>query len=199
MAEPIGEVVQTSTTRFTARALTLGEGPAFGSLVRTTCQPGQVYGLVYLVETGGLDTAAQPVQRGRAGLRDAAIYRENPDLAAVLRTDFTALIVGFAEGDAAEAGVIRQYLPPHPPPLHWSVYLCGDAELARFSEQLDYLRRVLDSRETPTDELLAASVRLASRARPDDATFALRAGQELARLLKSDYDRLNAILRRLAA
>ena len=194
MAEPIGEIVQTSTTRFTARALTLDQGPAFGSLVRATCPPGQVYGLVYLVETGGLDSSAQPVQRGRAGLRDEAIYRENPDLAAVLRTDFTALIVGFAEGD-----VIRQYLPPHPPPLHWSVYLCGDAELAAFAEQLDFLRRVLDSHETPTDELLAASVRLARRARAADDSFALRAGQELARLLKGDYDRLNAILRRLAA
>jgi len=50
----------------------------------------------------------------------------------------------------------------------------------------------------PADSLLAANVRLASHARSDDGTFAVRAGRELATLLKHDYPRLTSILRTLS-
>src|SRR5436305_691724 len=102
MSEPIGEIIETSTTEF-------------------------------LAQTGGLEPGAQPVMRGRSGVRDEAIFHENPDLRAVLRTEFAALIVGFCED-----GDVRQYLPAYPPPLHWSVQECEPADLATFSNQLDY-------------------------------------------------------------
>src|SRR3954465_4695196 len=117
MPEPIGEIIESSTTELLAQACELGRAPAFGSLVKVEWGPGAQYGLVRNVRTGALDPGAQAVMRGRGEVRDQAIYRENPDLEAVLRTDFSAVIVGFSEG-----GELRQYLPPHPPALHWSVY-----------------------------------------------------------------------------
>jgi hypothetical protein len=192
MSEPIGEIVETSTTQFLSQACELGRAPAFGSLVKVDCAPTEIFGLVFNVRTGGLDPGAQAVMRGRVGVRDEAIYRENPDLRAVLRTEFAALIVGFCED-----GQLRQYLPAQPPPLHWSVYECDQSEVEKFSNRLDYFRSVLAVSEVPADELLAANLRLVRKARPTDPDFSMRAGRELARLLNKEYERLSAILRRI--
>ena len=191
-AEPIGEIVETSTTQFLAQACELGRAPAFGSLVKVLSGPAEVFGLVSRVRTGGLEPGAQAVMRGRAGVRDAAIYNENPDLEAVLRTEFTVLIVGFCED-----GELRQYLPPHPPALHWSVHGCSEVDVATFSNRLDYFRTILSAADAPADELLAANLRLVREARRFDSDFCLRAGRELARLLSRDYERLSQILRRI--
>jgi hypothetical protein len=110
----------------------------------------------------------------------------------VLQTEFAALTVGFCEGSQ-----IFQYLPPHPPPVHYSVYECTSAELAAFSEGSDFFRAALFAPQIPSDELLAASIRAAARARPDSHDYLVRAGRELASLLKDDYDRLTALLRRI--
>jgi hypothetical protein len=112
----------------------------------------------------------------------------------VLLTEFSALVIGFAEGDA-----LRAYLPPQPAPLHWSVYECSAAEAAQLTEDLTYFRTVLASSQAPIDALLAANVRLARTARENEPGFALRAGRELATLMKKDYPRLNAILRAVAS
>lgn len=194
----IGEVIESSTTRFTAGAYELLEAPPFGALVRavTRSEGAAVYGLVYEIRTGSKEPGGRAVVRGRTysgrELYDEEIYFENPDLAEVLQTEFSALTVGFAEG-----GRIFQYLPPQPPPVHYSVYECDAAELARFSEGCDFFRGVLFAAQAPSDELLAAAIRMAARARPDGRDYLVRAGRELAGLLKDDYDRLTAILRRI--
>jgi len=196
--ERIGEVIESSTTRFTAGAYELLEAPPFGALVRAvTRQEGlTVYGLVYEIRTGSKEPGGRAVVRGRTysgrNLYDEEIYFEHPDLAEVLQTEFSAITVGFCEG-----GRVFQYLPPHPPPVHYSVYPCDGAELARFCEGADFFRAVLFAAQIPSDELLAAAIRAAARARPDGREYLVRAGRELAGLLKDDYDRLNALLRRI--
>lgn len=196
--ERIGEVIESSTTRFTAGAYELLEAPPFGALVRavTRHEGMAVYGLVYEIRTGSKEPGGRAVVRGRTysgrNLYDEEIYFEHPDLAEVLQTEFSAITVGFAE-----AGRIYQYLPPHPPPVHYSVYPCEPAELAAFCEAADFFRAVLFAAQIPSDELLAAAIRAAARARPDGREYLVRAGRELAGLLKDDYDRLNALLRRI--
>ena len=112
----------------------------------------------------------------------------------MLQTEFSALTVGFNED-----GQIVQYLPPQPPPVHYSVYACDADELARFTASTDFFRTLLFAYQIPSDELLSALIRAAARARPADASrdYLVRAGREVASLLKDDYDRLNAILRRI--
>ncbi len=194
----IGEVIESSTTRFTAGAYELLAAPPFGSLVRaaTRSEGVAVYGLVYEIRTGSKEPGGRAVVRGRTysgrELYDEEIYFENPDLAEVLQTEFAALTVGFVEG-----GRIYQYLPPQPPPVHYSVYECDGPELARFGESCDFFRAVLFAAHVPGDELLAAALRALARARPDGRDYLVRAGRELAGLLKDDYDRLAAILRRI--
>ena len=191
-APPIGEVVDTSVADFTAQACQLDVAPPFGGFVKVTVPERTVYAVVYAIHTGGLEPGSRPVLRGRDGMRDEAIFDQNPDLVQLLRTEFSALIIGYQEGAS-----LRTYLPPSPPRLHWSVVECNQPEIARLTQRLDYFRTILSASEAPIDALLAANIRLAAESGLDPAGFRIRAGRELATLLKHDYPRLTAILRAL--
>jgi hypothetical protein len=193
-AERAGEIIEATSCDFTAQSVRLHAAPPFGSLVRVPNDGREVYGIVAETRTASLEAGGRPIARGYGDVVDAAIYHENPDLEHVLRTEFRALLVGF-QAD----GTLRQHLPPVPPPLHYSVYVCGQDEIVWFTERLDYLRPLLAQPAAVADELVAASARLAGAARAPDAcdSFLLRVGRELAVLLRDDYDRLTAVLRRL--
>jgi hypothetical protein len=78
------------------------------------------------------------------------------------------------------------------------VYECTLEELALFSAVTDYFRTPLFASHVPSDELLSAAIRTAARAHRDgERDYLVRAGREVASLLKDDYDRLTAILRRI--
>jgi hypothetical protein len=199
MPTRIGEVIESTTTGFTAGAYELLEAPPFGALVRAQARAEDmaVYGLVYDIRTGSKEPGGRALVRGRTysgrELYDAEIYQEHPDLAEVLQTEFSAITVGFVQREQ-----IYQYLPPQPPPVHYSVYECADDELARFSDHTDFFRTLLFAYQIPSDELLAAVIRSAARARQGgERDYLVRAGREVASLLKDDYDRLTAILRRI--
>ncbi|MBK9942547.1 MAG: HAS-barrel domain-containing protein [Kouleothrix sp.] len=199
MPTRIGEVIESTTTSFTAGAYELLQAPPFGALVRAQARAEgmAVYGLVYEIRTGSKEPGGRALVRGRTysgrELYDAEIYHEHPDLAEVLQTEFSAITVGFTEG-----GRVRQYLPPQPPPVHYSVYECSDDELIGFSELTDFFRTLLFAYQIPSDELLAAVIRAAARARAaGERAYLVYAGREVASLLKDDYDRLTAILRRI--
>lgn len=193
-SRPIGEVVESSTQYFVVACYELYEGPAFGSLLKARCRDGaaEVYGIVFDVSTGSEPPGAHVQVRGSEGLRDHEIYDALPDLKEIMCTRVSVLTVGFRDGTG-----IRQYLPPQPPPLHYSAYACLAQEVGLFSEQLDYLRTILTAQHVPADELAAAAVRQACACRPGDPGYALRAGRQVALLLKDDYDRLRAILAHL--
>jgi hypothetical protein len=205
MKTRIGEVIESTTTGFTAGAYELLEAPPFGALVRAQARADDlaVYGLVYDIRTGSKEPGGRALVRGRTysgrELYDAEIYREHPDLAEVLQTEFSAITVGFVQGEQ-----IHQYLPPQPPPVHYSVYECGAEELARFTSATDFFRTLLFAYQIPSDELLAAMIRAAARARATthgdpggEREYLVFAGREVASLLKDDYDRLTAILHRI--
>jgi hypothetical protein len=197
----IGEVIESTTTSFTAGAYELLAAPPFGALVRAQARAEgmAVYGLIYDIRTGSKEPGGRALVRGRTysgrELYDAEIYHEHPDLAEVLQTEFSAITVGFSEG-----GRVRQYLPPQPPPVHYSVYECTDEELIGFSAATDFFRTLLFAYQIPSDELLAAVIRASAQARAasgGERDYLVYAGREVASLLKDDYDRLTAILRRI--
>lgn len=198
MQPRIAEVIESTSTGFVAGAYELLAAPPFGALVRAQARAEgmAIYGLVYDIRTGSKEPGGRALVRGRtyAGreLYDAEIYHEHPDLAEVLQTEFSAITVGFVEQER-----IYQYLPPQPPPVHYSVYECDPAEVARFNQTTDFFRTVLFAYQIPSDEVLAAAMRAAARASGDERAFLVRAGREVASLLKDDYDRLTAMLRRI--
>jgi hypothetical protein len=196
----IGEIIETETAFFCAESFALHRPPALGRLVCVesesllpagdlSVQSALTYAVVCYGTTASPDPGRRAVRRSTEDVYDGAIYREHPQLELTLRTEFTARLVGFAEGTS-----IRQYLPPQPPPLHYSVHDCSVAQVRAFTERLTYLRLLLASVEISPEQLLAAHIRQVYRARSEDERWLSRAAREVAGLLKSDYERLMTVL-----
>ena len=186
----IGEIIETETTLFVAESFTLHRPPALGQLVGVETGDGaQIYGVVCYGTTASPDPGRRAVRRSTDGVYDDEIYREHPQLQLTLRTEFTARLVGYTQGER-----IHHYLPPQPPALHYSVRTCALEQAIAFTERLTYLRLLLDAAEIAPEHLLAAHIRQMYRVRGDDDAWLAAAAREVAGLLKSDYERLMTVL-----
>ena len=186
----IGEIVETETSGFVAESFVLHRPPALGQLVYAESADGiQVYGVVCHGTTASPDPGRRAVRRSTSEVYDSAIYREHPQLELALRTEFQARLVGFVR-DAQ----VYHYLPPQPPPLHYSVHTCSQDQVVRFTQRLTYLRLLREIQEIAPEQLLAAHIRGVYALRAHDKQWLDRAAREVASLLKSDYDRLMTVL-----
>ncbi len=189
--DKIAEVIEAGTTQFTAQCYELYELPPLGSLVKT----GDIYGIVANATTAGLEPGRKPIARGRDEASEEAVYRSSPQLTKLLRSEFTAVVVGYKDGEN-----LRQYLPPNPARIHAFVYLCPPGEVREFSQTFGFLNILANAAlPAPTDELIAAALRRMSPAHEDSRAFLVSAGKELAALLSSQYDQLKSILGRLTS
>lgn len=184
----IGEVIEASTTRYRAESLDLEGAPSFGSFVKTDTRP-VTYGLVFNIYTASIDPSRRPTA---FGLDEAALIREQPQLFELLRREFEVAAIGYEEGSK-----IFSYLPPWPPRIHSFVHLCEPQEIRALTEELDFIRTVTAMPGLPSEELVAASIRQACQACDSDFTFLVRAGREVAEILKDEYDKARAIIRRI--
>ncbi len=87
-----------------------------------------------------------------------------------------------------------QHLPPRPPQVHQAVHQCEPTEIVRFTEELDWLRTLLQVSGVPTESLVAAAIREVYNLRELDRDWLVKAGRMVSVLLKDDYDRLRMIL-----
>lgn len=199
-APRIGEIIATSVTEFEAQAIRLHESPPLGALVRVRSSEQLItYGIVVGASTSGLDIGARPIPRGRDGCEDADIYREHPDLEYVLRTCFRCLVVGFRDTYG-----VAYHLPEAPPPIHYSVTLCPPEETEQFTRKLDFFRLILNARDVPAEEALAAHIRFSAaqlgaigRSEDQARAYTVRAGREVAALLRGDHERVMAVVERI--
>src|SRR2546423_15572533 len=145
----VGEVVEASTTQFSAQCVTLHEPPPLGCFVKiesgkqsasdpfakSRIPDNAVFGLVYQAATRSLD----PNRRAAAyGLEEDDLRREQPQVYELLVSEFTCLVVGHSR-----VGQHYSYLPPRPPGIHSRVWMCDDSETAAVSEGFGFVRTVL--------------------------------------------------------
>ena len=123
---------------------------------------------------------------------EAAVYEASPQLARLLRSEFTALVVGYKEGEK-----VHQYLPPHPSRIHNFVYLCQPDEVQEFGRSLGFLSILTNATPATNDELITTALRQMAQSYEEPYPFLISAGKELAILFSSQYDRLRVILGRL--
>lgn len=195
----LGEVISSSVTDLVAQCWQVDDAdglphshkPDFGSFLRVECNESQfdVLAVVYNVLTGPQDSVHKPAA---LGLSRERLKVEQPHIFALLRTEVHAVIVGYIHGDR-----VFQHLPPQPPEVHDFVYPATDEQVEMLTEEFDFLRLVSTISEVPSDELLAAAVRQAYNKRNKDYAFLVAAGQALSTLLRSDYDRLVCVLRKI--
>jgi hypothetical protein len=223
----IGEVIAAGTTQFTAQCPRplLHYPPIFGAFVRII--PGgasarmpaaeqihtaiddpfadpetpiaglpagtpdeTLYAIVYSAGT----SSAEPGRRPTAyGLEEDQLRHEQPQIFDLLATEFSALHIGYARGGRFRAGI-----SPRPPRLHAAVSECTPEEVRAISESPEPLRALVKSPlDGPADELILAFIRHAFSCRGEEYAYLVRAGKQLATLLRDDPDRLTALLARL--
>ena len=187
----VGEIVKSTSTQFVSESFDMKRPPTLGSLVKVCLDENQdLYGVVCYGETGSIDSGRRAVRRSTEDVYDENIYRENPQLKHVLRTEFTSLSVGVMGGERVLQGV-----PSQPPPLHYSVHSCEPEETTRFTNELHYFRLLLDSSlPVAAEQVLASHVQEMYEQRESDEDWLRRAARETAHLLEQDYDRLIAVL-----
>ncbi len=91
----VGEVIEASTTVFTAQCYELYGSPALGSLVKTGDGTVEQYGIVYETVTAGIEPGRRPIARGKDESDEEDVYKNNPQLLKLLRTEFSSLVVGY--------------------------------------------------------------------------------------------------------
>ena len=199
----IGEVIETSTTQYLAQCLEPEDlkfpiMPPFGSWIKSFDEESgnKILAIVSYVTTSPIDS----VHRARAlGLSLEELREQQPQIFAMLKTEFKAAIVGFetpndSHSNGKNFGRVYQYLPPRPPQIHQAVYHCDAAEVVHFTDNLDFLRTLLQAKDIPVESLVAAAVRDVYRLRNANRDWLVNVGRTLSTLLKDDYDRLRYIL-----
>ncbi len=191
----IGRVTRSSTLGFVGVVrLPWPDVPTFGSFCRAEAQRGQswVIGLIYDISIED-DAFARQVAAADSltpeQLADTRFNRQVP-------VEFSALAVGYQNGSD-----LYYSLPPQPPLTLAPIHAMSSGEVCSFTERLDFIPLILSAVEVPADELIAASLRLATAARSENErrAFLVRAGAECARLLPHDLVRLSKLLRSLGA
>ncbi len=189
----VGWVLRASTAGFTVGSRVLQPSvPHFGDLVKVPLLSAQssIYGLVYDVQVRDDPAVRQLILAGEMEPEAVLDQRENR----LVPIEISVLAVGYQQKTQ-----IWQGLPPQPPLSLDVLYMCDDAELRAFTQNLDYLRLVLNAAKIPADELLVAHLRRAAAARPAESRrgFLVSAGREVARLLNNDLIRLDTVLKRI--
>ncbi len=189
MPQRVGETIAVSIREIQAQSYDLYGAPCFGSFVHlTSTAPGvEVYAVVQDIRTEPVDPSRPVVARGADLSREEAIYEENPHLQRVMRTRFTAVVVGYTL-----EGRVFHLLPPQPPRIHGFVYACEPGEVAAFTQTFGFLRLLMAAQAG--NDLISACLHTAASARAGQPDYLVDAGKELVSLLAEDPERLSILL-----
>jgi hypothetical protein len=192
----IGHLLHSSTTQFTAGcAVSQLEAPAFGALVRAPLEQDYgVYGLIYDIH---IDEDGLVRQLVTAGNISPEVMRDNRERR-IVPVEMSVLTVGYEQGSK-----IFHMLPPRPPLSLDVIYLCSEAELARFTgagarlepgrRGFGYFRHILQAKDIPVGEVLAAHI-LQVKQKTKNEQWVGQATRELITLLRDDYPTLMGVL-----
>ena len=151
---PVGRVLRSSTASLTLGTKTLAaDVPRFGGFVKVAAPDGgDIIGLIYDVVIED-DLFARQLIGAEVSAEYIADQRQNRQVP----IEISVLVVGHARD-----GKMYQYLPAQPPISLDEIVTCSDAEVVQFTADFTYFRTVLNAKDAPADELLAASLRLAA-------------------------------------
>ena len=191
--QKVAEIIEASTTEFAAECYELYRLPPLGTLVKTADGETAIYGVVYNAATSSFEPGRRPIARGKNEDSEEAIYRSNPQLSRLLRSEFSSIVVGYTQAQR-----LHHYLAPGPARIHGFVYLCMPEEVRAFSGSFDFLNVLLNARlAVPGEEVAGAALRQMSLSHEDPRRFLVAAGKELAVMLAGDFSRLRAVLARM--
>ncbi len=182
----IGRLLRAGTTGFVAGCrVNQLDAPSFGALVRAPLGDGyQIFGIIYDIH---IDDDGLVRQLVTADNVSAEVMKDNRERR-IVPVEMSVLAVGYEQD-----GKIFHLLPPRPPLSLDVIYKCDEKDIARFTERFGYFRHILNSKDVPVGEVLAAHIQQASAAHKDKA-WKEKATHEVITLLRDDYPTLMAVL-----
>jgi len=196
----IGHVLRASTNGFDfgTRGNAIDDRHSFGSFVlaeiagNTDLQQYAV-GLIYAIRIADDPFVRELVMASEVNESTMRDQRENR----LVPIETLVLNIGYVTfADGTFENVVHS-MPPRPPLSLTPVYLMPPDGVLAFTQNPTFFRTVLNAGEVPSDDLLAAAVRYASRVYETDAdryNFYVASGRQCARLLTSDLKRLSHLL-----
>lgn len=165
--------------------------PSFGAFVRTQHAQNddvEVIGLIYAISIDDDPLVRQLILANNMPHATVRDQRENR----MVPLEISVVNIGYLQ-----YGKVFHNLPPRPPLSLDPVQICDNECIVTFTQRFDFLRLVLNTSDVPAEELLAASLLHAARARPQSEryNFLVNAGRRLASLLSHDLPRLQHLLR----
>ena len=182
----IGRLLCAGTTGFVAGCrVNQLNAPTFGALIRAPLSDSyQVYGLIHDIH---IDDDGLVRQLVTADNVSAEVMKDNRERR-IVPVEMSVLTVGYEQD-----GKIHHLLPPRPPLSLDVIYLCDDNDLVRFTEKFGYFRHILNSKDAPIGEVIAAHIQQTSAAHTDKL-WKEKATQEVITLLRDDYPTLMSVL-----
>lgn len=191
-ANIVGRVLRASTTGFDCgtRSNKIDDRHSFGSFVKVpVSDDGDIcaIGVIHAIRIDDDPLARELVM---ASSIDSMIMMDQRDNRMV-PVEICAINVGYQYG--------RNFfhtMPPRPPLSLSEVTLCDAGEVYTFTQSCDYFQLILGANDVPRDELMAAALRYATYAYPEDERydFLVKCGRQLATLLSNDLKRLSRVL-----
>lgn len=185
----VGEVVEGTTSEFVAQCYEVNQAPSLGSLLKVKNGEIDIFAVVKSATTTGLETGRYPLARGKDLAEEEEIFRANPQFLKLLRTLFSAQVLGYRQNS-----IIHQRFPPYTARLHSFVFLCEKEETRELAQNYDFLNMLLSS-DSRQDQVIVACLRQMAETCPNPHAFLLGAGKRLAQSLGREVERLNYLLR----
>ena len=182
----IGRLLRAGTTGFIAGCrVNQLNAPSFGALVRAPLGDDyQIFGIIYDIH---IDDDGLVRQLVTADNVSDEVMKDNRERR-IVPVEMSVLAVGYEQN-----GRIFHLLPPRPPLSLDMIYLCENGDMARFTRNVGYFRHILNSKDVPVGEVIAAHIQHACVAH-EDKVWKEKATHEVITLLRDDYPTLMAVL-----
>lgn len=185
----IGEVIEASTAEFQAQCDELHNPPPLGSVVVVREGDVETFALVSHVETTSIDPGRRAVSQGAGLASEEELYKRHPELNALLRTLFFAIVVAHRQDDR-----FYPYVPPRPPRIHAFVHTASPEETKGLAESPGVLPALVGANAEAGDDFIAAGIRALATSSPDPEAFLADAGRRLVHLMRGESQRLQTLL-----
>lgn len=185
------EIIESNLSTWTAQCWQWDTPSTFGSLVVTSHNSLQIFGIVHSIKTGSMDPVRQPVPYQKT---EEELQREQPQIFEFLQTTFTCITVGYQENNT-----FFYHLPDQPPKIHAFVANATDEQYRQFFAQEQFLHLLfnLSNQILNLDELLLAILKQLIKKRILHEKNLDNFIETFSMLCKNDYQKLKVFLQRV--
>ncbi len=186
-----GEVVESSLQEWVTQSWNWDKFPEFGSIVTVKNGEIAIFGIVYQIKTGSIDSNRQAFAYQKT---EEELIREQPQIFELLKTNFSCLVLGYEENDC-----FFSMLASKPPKIHSFVRQASLKEIQNIFKTTQYLQLIFNSAGiiSNLDELLIVLIKNLTILNVIDKNNFEEFIQSFALLTRNDYFRLKLFMHRI--